>query len=118
MSYSAKEIIMTICRLLYAFSMFSCFLVILMPVRILLMEYMKIDMNTKKGGVVFKLIGLVVAIITVCLSIAVPSIVTVLNFISTIFGTGIYWLLPLCFIYISPKIKVLLDTRPTNFFEK
>jgi hypothetical protein len=100
---------MTICRLLNAIAIMASFVVILSPIRAIFMSWAKLDRTTRKGSVMFIVFGLSLVTLSTMLSILVPDIVTVLNFVASIFGIGLCWIMPLLFIWKLPYARAVSD---------
>lgn len=96
---------MTVCRLLCCFSVSVSYVLILYSVRNVVLSWLPFEENSKKYKISFYLIGLIVVIITAALSILIPDIEVVLNFISAIFGCVWYTLLVAMLVYSIPKIN-------------
>lgn len=105
LNFSPKETWMTICRLLCCFSVSVSYVLILYSVRHVVLSWLPFKEGTKKYNLSFYLTGLCVVIITTGLSILIPNIETVLNFISAVFGCVWYTLLVCMLIYVVPKIR-------------
>lgn len=105
LSFPSSELWMSICRLLFAIVVLSSYVVIVYPVRRIYMDWFKQDYKTKKGKVVFIIIGYVLVVATTVISMFVPDIVFVLNIVSSIFGVGIKWVIPLLMWWKAPQIK-------------
>ncbi|TNJ30670.1 Solute carrier family protein [Giardia muris] len=112
LSFLPTEIYMTVVRLLYTLVMALSYVVILFPIRVIIMSWWSLSNETKKGKVVFVCIGIILMIVSVTLSIFVPSIDTVFNAISALFGIAVYWLVPLLLRWKLPFIQA---TSPLAF---
>ena len=76
------------------------------PLRSSAMEWFKLDPNSKKGSIIFRLVGVGVVILSTVLSILVPNIVDVFGTMSSIIGIILYWMLPLCCMWAIPKMAI------------
>lgn len=96
---------MTVCRLLSCFSVSVSYVLITYPVRTIVLSWLPFKEGSKGNKVSFYIIGFVIVVITVALSIAIPDIETVLNFISAIFGCVWYSELVAMMVFADPLIK-------------
>lgn len=105
LSFPASQIAMTVIRLLYSITIVLSYAVIVYPIRAVIMDWMRIGPGHRRYKLAFILIALVLDIVSAGLSIAIPSIVTILNFAASFFGIGIYFLEPLLAIWYVPYVK-------------
>ena len=113
MSFRAKNVTFTIVRFLYTLVVLMSYIVMMYPVRSIILEWMHLDPSTsKKGLVTFYVLGIVMVFISVALSIAIPNIVTVIDFIASIFGISLYWVTPILAIWVRPRAEAN-STVPT-----
>lgn len=103
-SFPSSETYMTVVRLLYAFVVALSFAIILFPIRVIIMSWWNIDKQTRKGTTIFIIIGVSLTILAVLLSAFIPSIDTVFNAISALFGIAVYWLVPLFIRWKLPEV--------------
>lgn len=96
---------MTVCRLLSCFSVSVSYVLILYPVRTIILSWLPFKEGSVKHKISFYLIGLIIVFITVLLSILIPDIEVVLNFISAIFGCVWYGELVVMMVFADPLIK-------------
>jgi len=109
---------MTIVRLLYAIVVVLSYIVILYPARAIFMEWAGLDTTTKKGQTIFIIIGAVMVIISAAASIGIPSISTIMNWFSSIFGTVVYWCIPALAIWVVPRIHAYTTVPKTDAEEE
>jgi len=106
---------MTICRILYAVVILLSYVVILFPPRTIIMYYLKVKKGeSKKGTIAYYLLGITMVLVSVVLSIFVPSITLILSCVSSFLGIGIRYLIPLYVLYYRNYVK----GRSANLFEE
>ncbi len=85
--------------------MLLSYVVIIFPPRRVIMSYMHLEEGSKREKFWFYMIGTIIVLISVVISILVPSISTVLSVISAILGIGIRYLIPYYCLYMKKYIK-------------
>lgn len=118
LSFPPANIYMTVVRLLYAFVVALSFAIILFPIRVIIMSWWNIDKQTKKGTIIFIVIGISLTILAVLMSAFIPSIDTVFNAISALFGIAVYWLVPLFIRWKLPEIMARSRIPRTDIDEE
>lgn len=103
-SFPPSNIYMTVIRLLYAFVVALSFAIIMFPIRVIIMSWWNIDKQTRKGSIIFVIIGISLTILAVLMSTFIPSIDTVFNAIAALFGIAVYWLVPLFIRWKVPEV--------------
>lgn len=99
---------MTIARFLYCIVVVCSYVIMIYTPRRVAMNWLGVDMTTKKGKISFYVIGLIICTISVLLSILVPDIATFLNIIEAFAGSlSMRAVIPIIFIYFRPKIEAL-----------
>lgn len=105
LSFPSVEIYMTVIKLLYACVLFIIFILKLFPIRYVILGWFKLSIDTRKGQIIFYILGMFIVSMAVLLSIFVPNIDTVFNAISALFGIVTYWLVPLLLLYKRPYLE-------------
>ena len=82
------------------------FIAFLYPIRGIISDWLHIDRNVGRGVYINHGLGVLLSIIPVVISVFFEDIVTVLNIIASVFGIGLYWIMPLLFIYQNPRLKL------------
>lgn len=87
---------MSVVRLLYAINIGLSFSIVVYPVRTVLLDWFRLkrdgpNARPKLYKAVFILVALGLTGLSLGISILVPSVVEILNFASSIFGIGLYY---------------------------
>lgn len=94
---------MTVIRLLYSLAIFTNYVAVVYPIRRIFMDWLRAtDMATRRGKLAYYFTGIAMVIVTAGLSIAIPNIATIIDFVSSFFGVGIFWCIPILFIWKEP----------------
>ncbi|ESU39375.1 Amino acid transporter [Giardia duodenalis] len=122
LSFSSVEIYMTVIKLLYACVLFIIFVLKMFPIRYVILGWFRLTIDTRKGKIIFYILGLLIVTMATLLSIFVPNIDTVFNAISALFGIVTYWLIPLLLVYKRPYLEATsvntLLSEPTKGSKK
>jgi len=103
--FPTGDILMTVMRIGYGVVVIISFPVILFMIRAALMGWFRTDRKaSKKGCLTFYFSGVIMCVIVTLLAVFVPTIVTVFDVISAIFGLVLYQLMPLL---VSVKLPIL-----------
>ncbi|EFO64900.1 Amino acid transporter family [Giardia lamblia P15] len=105
LSFPSVEIYMTVIKLLYACVLFIIFILKMFPIRYVILGWFRLTIDTRKGKIIFYILGILIVMMAVLLSIFVPNIDTVFNAISALFGIVTYWLVPLLLVYKRPYLE-------------
>lgn len=103
--FPTGDILMTVMRIGYGLVVIISFPVILFMIRAALMGWFGTDRKAgRKGCLTFYLSGVAMCVIVTILAVFVPTIVTVFDVISAIFGLILYQIMPLL---VSVKLPIL-----------
>lgn len=110
LSFPPTLIVMSVVRLLYAINIGLSFSIVVYPVRTVLLDWFRLKREgegakPKLYKTIFIVIALVLTGVSLGISILVPSVVEILNFASSLFGIGLYYVQPLLAIWYVPYVR-------------
>lgn len=105
LSYPYTSTLMTAVRFMYTIVILLSYPAVLYPIRAMILDYLKVTPQHKKYNLAFYITTLCITIISTGISMGVPSIVEILNFAASIFGIGIYFVLPILSFWYLPHVR-------------